>query len=444
MLLFFLSSGLFLGWSLGANDAANVFGTAVGSRMIRFKTAAIICSIFVIIGAVSGGAGTSETLGKLGAISALGGAFMVALAAAVSIYLMVRVKLPVSTSQAIVGSIIGWNLFSGKPTDTKLLSTIVSTWVICPILAGIIAAILYILIRYIINSSRMHILTQDQWTRYGLVLVGMFGAYSLGANNIANVVGVFVPSSPLHTLKLPLVGTVTGEQQLFLLGGLAIALGVSTYSRGVMETVGRSIVKLSPLAAFVVVLAEALVLFLFASQALEMWLIRHGLPAIPLVPVSSSQAAVGALVGIGLVRGGRAIRYRTLADIAAGWVATPVLACIIAFVGLFFMQNVFNQTVVAPEAHTASCTPATQPTSNLLVQRVTQAQSLRAASTITEKISLHPLLSRNTGLKDAVMADYRGKEPLPAVSIRSTTSAANTVSTQLSATREKHLPPKFP
>lgn len=38
----FLSSGIFLGWSLGANDAANVFGAAVGSRMVRFKTAALI------------------------------------------------------------------------------------------------------------------------------------------------------------------------------------------------------------------------------------------------------------------------------------------------------------------------------------------------------------------------------------------------------------------
>ncbi|MEE2599228.1 MAG: inorganic phosphate transporter, partial [SAR324 cluster bacterium] len=49
--LIFLSSGVFLGWSLGANDAANVFGTAVGSRMVRFTTAAIICGIFVVLGA---------------------------------------------------------------------------------------------------------------------------------------------------------------------------------------------------------------------------------------------------------------------------------------------------------------------------------------------------------------------------------------------------------
>ena len=74
-IIIFLLGGLFLGWSLGANDAANVFGTAVGTRMVRFKTAAIICSIFVILGAIISGAGTTETLGKLGAINALPGAF---------------------------------------------------------------------------------------------------------------------------------------------------------------------------------------------------------------------------------------------------------------------------------------------------------------------------------------------------------------------------------
>ena len=102
MILFFLTSGLFLGWSLGANDASNVFGSAVGSRMITFRKAAIIASIFVILGAVIQGAGASQTLGKLGAVNALGGSFTVALAAAVTIYMMTKFALPVSTTQAIV------------------------------------------------------------------------------------------------------------------------------------------------------------------------------------------------------------------------------------------------------------------------------------------------------------------------------------------------------
>ena len=79
--LFFLSAGLFMGWSLGANDAANIFGTAVGTRMIRFRTAAIICAVFVIIGAVAGGSGTSHTLGRLGAIDMMAGAFAVSASA---------------------------------------------------------------------------------------------------------------------------------------------------------------------------------------------------------------------------------------------------------------------------------------------------------------------------------------------------------------------------
>ena len=61
-IIIFLIGGLFLGWSLGANDAANVFGTAVGSRMVRFTTAALICGIFVILGAVISGTGTSQVM----------------------------------------------------------------------------------------------------------------------------------------------------------------------------------------------------------------------------------------------------------------------------------------------------------------------------------------------------------------------------------------------
>jgi PiT family inorganic phosphate transporter len=126
MIILFLTSGLFLGWSLGANDASNVFGSAVGSKMISFWKAAIIASIFVILGAVIQGSGTSSTLGKLGAVNALGGSFTVALAAAVTVYLMTKFSLPVSSTQSIVGAIIGWNLFTGNSTDKSTLAQIVT------------------------------------------------------------------------------------------------------------------------------------------------------------------------------------------------------------------------------------------------------------------------------------------------------------------------------
>ena len=342
----FLTSGLFLGWALGANDAANVFGTAVGTKMVRWGTAAAICSLFVVLGAIVSGGGAAHTLGKLGAISALPGAFMTALSAALAVYAMTKSGLPVSTTQAIVGAIIGWNFFSASPTDTTALTTIVSTWFICPVLAAVIAIVFYKAVTLTLNRSGLHLLRTDAYTRVALILAGAFGAYSLGANNIANVVGVFIPAKPFETLSVGGLFAFSSAQQLLLLGGLAIAAGVATYSRGVMMTVGGALGRISPVAAFVAVLSHSIVLFMFASKGLEAWLAGKGLPTIPLVPVSSSQAVVGSVVGIAVLKGIAGIRWPILGSILVGWVATPLLAGIICFVGLFFLQNVFNQVVV--------------------------------------------------------------------------------------------------
>lgn len=340
----FLSSGLFLGWSLGANDAANIFGTAVGTKMVRFKTAAIIASVFVILGAVFAGAGASRTLGELGSVNALAGSFMVALSAAVSVYWMVNSGIPVSTSQAIVGAIVGWNFYSGHETDLSVLSKIVSTWIICPALSGLFAIILYIITKYFIKRSKIHLIRQDSYTRIGLIIAGAFGAYALGANNIANVMGVFVDSSPFKPLNFGYF-TLSNIQILFLIGAIAISVGIFTYSHKVIRTIGTGIMSMSPLIAWIVVVSQSLVLFMFASQGLKNLLIEHGLPSLPLVPVSSSQAVIGAVIGIGIAKGGRGIRWSILGKIAIGWITTPVISALICFISLFFLENVFNQVV---------------------------------------------------------------------------------------------------
>ncbi len=342
----FLSAGLFMGWSLGGNDAANIFGTAVGTRMIRFGTAAIICSVFVILGAVIGGSGTSHTLGELGAINKIAGAFAVSASAAFTVMMMSKRGLPVSTSQAIVGAIIGWNIFAGFQTDTSVALDIVQTWIFTPILGAIFAIIIYWIVKYFIEHTKIHVVKMDKYTRYGLVIAGAFGAYSLGANNIANVMGVFINVSPFSDIVIANTITITGVQQLFLLGGLAIAVGVFTYSKRVMMTVGSSVFKLSPITAFIVVLASALVLFVFSSQGLYNFLTARNLPAFPLVPVSQSQAVIGAIMGIGLAKGGRNIDVTKIGKIGFGWVLTPLMAMLISILALNILQNVFLQSVV--------------------------------------------------------------------------------------------------
>jgi PiT family inorganic phosphate transporter len=205
--------------------------------------------------------------------------------------------------------------------------------------------ILYKVTVRVLGKAQLHLIRLDAYSRLALIIAGAMGAYSLGANNIANVMGVFVASNPFTSFEVGNLFTFSGVQQLFLIGAMAIAVGVFTYSKKVMMTVGGGLMSLSPVAAWVVVVAHSIVLFLFASQGLESFLASNGLPTIPLVPVSSSQAVVGAVIGLGLMKGGREINYRVLGNIASGWVTTPAIACLVCFVSLFFLQNVFNQAV---------------------------------------------------------------------------------------------------
>ena len=259
---------------------------------------------------------------------------------------MTKFGLPVSTTQAIVGAIIGWNLFTGSSTDLRVLTTILATWVLCPILAGLIAIGIFLVVKKIIANSKIHILRLDAYTRMALLLAGAFGAYSLGANNIANVMGVFVNISPFTDINISSFFIFTSTQQLFLLGGLAIAMGVFTYSKKVMFTVGNDLMKLSPLSAFVVVLSHSIVLFLFASQGISNFLISLNLPSLPLVPVSSSQAIVGGVIGIGLLKGGKEVKWSVAGKISIGWIILPLITMIIAMIILYLLKFIFNLNVV--------------------------------------------------------------------------------------------------
>ncbi len=356
MIILFISSGLFLGWTLGANDASNTFGSAIGSRMVSFTKAAVIASIFVILGAVLQGSGASDTLGRLGSVNAIGGSFTVAFGAGLTVFFMTRAALPVSTTQAIVGAIIGWNLFTNNAVDIKSLSQIVFTWFASPLLGAAFAYVLYHITKTLRKKIKIHLLTYESYIRTGLIIVGAFASYSLGANNIANVMGVFVPSIPLEDMNL-LGFTLTGEQQLFLLGGIAISAGIITYSKKVIDTVGKNLFELTSEAALVVVLAQALVLFVFSSSSLSNLFEKAGLPPIPLVPVSSTQVIVGAIVGVGLYKGMRNVNLKVLGSIASGWVTTPVAAGLISFFLLFFVKNLFGIDVghsVRPEIVTGN------------------------------------------------------------------------------------------
>ena len=300
-----LLAAIFLGWSLGSNDAANVFGTAVASRMLRYVTAASICSIFVVLGAWLDGYAGIETYSKFSDLT-LKTAFIVSISAAISVTGMNLLKLQVSTSQAIVGALTAIGLHQGE-IKFKILFKILLCWITTPLGSAIIAVILFFALGKILNKLYLSIFAYDQVLRIALLLSGIYGAYALGANAVANVTGPFVGS---HEGML-------SPKTAALIGGIAIALGILTNGYRVIKTIGHRIIKLNAFTALIAVLAEATTVYFYA------WI---G------VPVSASQALVGALIGLGSLRGAKSIRLSTVGKLIWAWLFSPLISFSISYI----------------------------------------------------------------------------------------------------------------
>ncbi len=297
-----LLGSVFLGWSLGTNDAANVFGTAVASHMVKFRVACVFMAVFIIAGAIIQGAPGIERVGGL-ANQTINTALIVTIAAALTTTIMTFLRLPISTSQAVVGAIIGVGIMRGH-VNFSGLKTIVACWVATPIGGALFAIVLYGILGKIISNMKLHFVTYDRFMRMLLILSGSYSAYALGANNVANATGVFYQS-----------GTLSAYQAA-LIGGVSIALGAVTFSKNVMLTVGKRLLNLDAFSAFIVILSEAITVHIFAIIG---------------VPVSTSQAVVGGVLGIGIVKGVRTVDIRTLRRILYAWILTPVIGGIFSY-----------------------------------------------------------------------------------------------------------------
>jgi len=278
----------------------------VASRIISFRNAAIICASAVILGALIEGEGAVGTLGDLAAVQNVNVLMIAVVSAAITVTIMTVLSLPISTSQAVGGALAGIGLAT-RQMDWSLLEKVVICWVATPIGAAIAACVVYKVLGAFIRTVPMSMLTRDKVLWGGLLIMGAYGSYVLGANNSANAAGMFA-------------GKFAGisDRHLAILGGVAIAGGVLTYGRRVMVAVGAGIMRLDAFTALVAVTSM--------SAAIHVINIFG-------VPVSTSQGIVGAIVGIGLVRGASAIRLGVLRKMAFGWLMTPVVALVLSAAG---------------------------------------------------------------------------------------------------------------
>lgn len=302
-----LIAGAYVGWNIGANDAGNCVGTTVGAGLLSYRRAILLVAVFVVLGALLQGGNVMKTIGKgivtsdlstLAVITALvsGGLFVT---------LATFFRIPVSTSQAIVGGVAGVGFAAGAEMNLAKIGMIAQVWVICPILTGVIALSIYAVSRFLINR-----LPDDSiWRRAPnilLIISAAYVAFALGANDVGNAMG-------------PIANLGVQPGWLGLLGGLALALGALTFGRRVTETVANGITELDTVSAFSAQLAAALAVHFFSILG---------------IPVSTSQSIVGAIIGVGLYHGIRTVKAKKIGGIVIGWVVTPTAAGLFSF-GLY-------------------------------------------------------------------------------------------------------------
>ena len=366
MIYLLLFAGLFMGWSLGTNDAANAFGTAVATRVIKYKTAVIIIAVLVVIGAFLMGAGNIDSVAKLAnsnevtasiaevesvvaeakatfpegveptveeleATSLLQDlrlksalkAAIIFVCAALTVTMMSYFKMPVSANQSITGAIIGWGLFYADYSDPAILDInlpqigkFASTWLLNPLGAGIISFIIVWIVRKFLEDKLTHLSMYDKLIKIGYLGAGAFASFSIGMNSSANVTALYYDMAYQTTGVT--ANLLIDPQLTATIGGIAIAIGVLTYSKRVMMTVGSSIADLNQIEGFLVIIAMALTIVIMGTCM--------G------IPVSTSQAVVGAVMGAGLTKGVKHVHFGVMKNIGLAWVGSPTIAGLLTYI----------------------------------------------------------------------------------------------------------------
>lgn len=318
-------AGFYVAWNIGANDSANCVGTAVGGRILSHRRAIAIVILFVLLGAVLEGWKNMKTVGENIIIVSDGTnplsevprvAIAALLAAGIWVTTATTLRLPVSTSQSMVGAVIGAGLLLsyaqpdiGASVQFGTLGVIAISWLLNPMFAALLAFILLKAFTPLLRRIK-NIILLNQVLMILVIVASASTAYALGANDIGTSTGVvyaFFGGDGLDFRLMLLIG---------LFGGVALAVGVVTYSRRVMHTVGTGITRLDALTAFAAQMGAAITVWSFVQF--------H-------IPVSTTQAIIGAVAGAGLVKGAAAVSGRKLGHIGIAWVLTPAVACALSF-----------------------------------------------------------------------------------------------------------------
>lgn len=328
-----------MAWNIGANDVANAMGTSVGSKALSLRKAILLAALLEFSGAFLFGSDVCKTIqnGIIASnifeadpisfcIGMMGALLTTGIALQISSYL----GLPISTTHATVGSVIGFGIVYGgmDAIHWNQIFFITLSWIISPLVSALFSYFIFQFIQRVITQPLFSSpvpspinLQLEQTFRYLQIASACLVAFAHGANDVSNAIGpVAAVISVLQTHSLHPSSTI--PFWLLAMGGFGIVLGLVMWGWRVIETVGQKITHLTPMKGFSAEFGTACTV-LFASKL--------GLP------ISTTHALVGAILGVGLHHSTKTMNTTTLKEIGISWAITiPVCSFLSAICFLIF------------------------------------------------------------------------------------------------------------
>jgi len=279
-----LVSAFLTALNVGANNSAAEMGPAYGCGARTRRQAVVLIAVFTVLGAILAGDRVVHTLGKglvgEGTLQGnLGAVVIVLLAAAALVGLANLLRVPVPTSHIMVGAVSGLGLYFGT-LNWYRLGSILIWWLATPLVALIAAYLARRYLYYPILSLLSRLRSERRARAVIQILITISGccmAFSAGSNSLAKAIG-------------PAVGAgVFSQRDGAIIGGLAMALGALLLGGRIMETVGKRITHLCGVAAIMVEIICASIVFSASHFG---------------VPVSLAEIVTSSVVGFSLASDG--------------------------------------------------------------------------------------------------------------------------------------------
>ncbi len=297
-----LAACVLIAFGIGSNDTSNALGICIGCGIIRLQKAIVLFGCFVALGIMLQGQKVMQTVGK-NLIEVNPPIMSIGLSvSAVLIIVSNWKKLPLSTHQVIIGSLIGAGIAAGAAVSVLSLAEIVISWIVSPLVAFVTAMSLYKAMEKTI--SKLSLFRLERILRGLLLLSGILIAYNTGANELATIVGPLIYAGMI------------GKTPASLIGSLFVFLGAALLSKRVIETIGKGITTLDPYSGFAAQFGAGICVLFFTSLGM---------------PISTTYCIIGGISGVGMSKGMKTVRLDLIRKIITNWFLAPALAFMISY-----------------------------------------------------------------------------------------------------------------